>query len=130
MPNKPVVQIDGLRDFRRDLKHAPADVTKELQAELKTIAQRVAAEAGSRAPRGVTGKLSASYRGRASQGLRGTVTNTQFYGRFIEFGHNARDGSFVEGRHVVGSVLADREDEIVDDVGDAFERAAGKAFPS
>lgn len=121
------VKVDGLTEFRKDLKEFDNDLRKQLQVELRGIARKVAAMSASSAPRGETGQLAASYNGKATAGLRATVTNSQFYGRFVEFGHKTRDGGFVEGQYVVGRILEREEDRIVDEVGDAFDRAARQA---
>ena len=127
MASEPTVAVVGLRDFRGDLKHLRPDIQKELQGELKTIAQDVAQKAAASAPRR-TGTMATSYRGAASTGLRAVVRNRQFYSRFIEFGFHPRGSStMVAGRNVIGRILERDEDRIVDEVGDALERAAEKA---
>ena len=117
------VEVKGLQQFRRDVRRADKEVGKEFQKELRTLAQRVAQEAASNAPR-VTGTLAGSYRGTA-RGTAGIVRSTNVVARFIEFGFHPRGGeTFVEGVNPIGRAVEQQEDEIVDGLGDAVERAA------
>lgn len=121
------VQADGLKDFRRDLRKFDKEIGKEFQRDLRAISQRVAREAAMLAPRGATGALQAGYRGSAV-GTKGVVRNRVFYSRFIEFGFHPRGGeTFVEGRNIIGRAVERNEDRIVDELGDAVEKAATNA---
>jgi hypothetical protein len=120
------IRVQNLNQFRRDVKRADRTVAKELQAELGEVAKDVAREATSIAPRGQTGALAGGYRGVALGG-KGVVRNRVFYSRFIEFGFRPGGGSrFVEGQHPIGRAIERREDQIVEDLGDAIENAALK----
>ena len=120
------IRIEGLAAFRRDLKRISPEAANELREDLKDIARDVA----SRADRSA-GASSFSYRGTATAGLRAQVRRTgakPHVARFIELGFHPRGGNtFVPGRNIVGGVLADREDEIVDQIGDAINDAARRA---
>lgn len=122
------VRIEGLGAFRRDIKRLNPVAERELRDDLAAVAGRVAAAADSRVNhRGA--QPSWSYRGTAT-GLRASVRSTGrkgFVARFYEFGfHPGGSGTFVAGRHPVGSVLEQREEQIVEQLGDAIERAALK----
>lgn len=119
------VEIDGIKQLDRELKRLHPAVQRELKGDLKDIAQGVAREAASR-----SGAHSFSYRG-AATGRSASVRSTGQHGfvaRFLEFGFHPRGGStFVEGRNIVGRVIADREQEIIDDIGDSIDKAARRA---
>ena len=117
------VQVEGLREFRRDVRRMDGEVGKELQRSLRSTAQSVARQAAAQAPR-VTGTLATGYRGTA-RGTRGIVRNSVLYSRFIEVGfHPAGSRTFVQGRNVIGGALEARQDQIVEELGDAVDRAA------
>lgn len=117
------VEVEGLREFRRDLRRADKVVGKEFQRALRTVSVTVAAEAAALAPR-VTGTLAGSYRG-AAVGSRGIIRSKVFYARFIEFGFHPGGGdTFIEGTHPIGRAIAHQEDRIIDGIGDAVDRAA------
>jgi hypothetical protein len=125
MANRPAVEAKGLNKFRSDLRRADKAVAKELQAELKGIAATVAAEAGGAAP-SRSGTMAAAYRG-VAVGSKAVVRNRILYSRFIEFGFHPGGGStFVPGRNLIGQAIERQEDRIVDELGDAIERAATK----
>lgn len=119
------VEIDGIKQLDRDLKRLHPAVQRQLKGDLKDIAQGVAREATRK-----SGAHSFSYRG-ASTGRSASVRSTgqrAFVARFLEFGFHPRGGStLVEGRNIVGRVIADREQEIIDDIGDSIDRAARRA---
>jgi hypothetical protein len=123
---KPTVGVEGLSAFRRDLKRLEPLANQQLRKDLKDIADRVAVRAQAR-----MGAESFGYQGVATPGLRATVRSTgrnAFVARFIDFGFHPRGSStFVPGRNIVGGVLEQQEERIVDDVGDAIERAAVRA---
>jgi hypothetical protein len=117
------VNTNDFAKFRREIRKADKTVAGELQADLKDIAQGVAREASGLADR-KSGKMAAGYRG-AAAGAKGVVRNRVFYSRFIEFGfHPGGSDTFVPGRNPIGQAIERREDDIVDSLGDAVERAA------
>lgn len=117
------VKAEGLAQFRRDVRRADKEIGKEFQKDLRAIAQDVAREASSLAPRR-HGALAGSYRGSA-RGATAYVRSPLIYARFLEFGFHPRGGdTFVEGRNFVGRAMERREGEIVDQLGEAVERAA------
>lgn len=125
MPESLQVEVKGLQQFRRDVRRMDKEVGKELQRDLRAIASGVAREAGALAPR-QTGTLAASYRGSA-RGTRGIVRSPLVYARFIEYGFHPRGGdTFVEGTNPIGRALERREDAIVEQLGDAIDRAASR----
>lgn len=114
------VQANDLAKFRREVRRHDREIGLQFQRDLRGVAQRVAAEAAGLA----TGRVAQGYRGTA-RGTRGIVRNTFLPARFLEFGFHPGGGdTFVEGRNYVGRVLERREDMIVDELGDAVERAA------
>ncbi len=125
MPENLQVHVQGLQQFRRDVRRMDKEVGKELQRDLRQIAQKVAQEASGNAQRR-TGTLAGSYRGTA-RGTAGIVRSPLVYARFIEFGFHPRGGeTFVEGRNPIGAAIESQENQIVDELGDAIERAAGR----
>lgn len=123
MANRPAVSVQGLAEFRRDLRRAAPVVAKELQADLRKVAQGVALEASLLAPQR-TGTMAAAYRG-AAVGAKGLVRNPVFYSRFIEFGfHPGGKQTFVPGQNPIGQAIEHQEDRIVEGIGDAIEKAA------
>ena len=123
MAARPAVSVKGLDEFRRDLRRQSKETARELQKELRAAARIVAAEAD--VVRG--SRRSFSYKGgargvRAYVGARGPK---DYVARFIEFGFHPGGGTtFVEGRNIVGQAIERKEDEVVERIGDAVERAA------
>lgn len=117
------IQAQDLATFRRDVRRADKEIGKQLQRELREVSKRVAEEAGNIAPRR-TGALAGSYRGTARRTL-GIVRSTNPVARFVEFGFHPRGGeTFVEGVNPIGHAVEQQEDQIVDGIGDAVDRAA------
>lgn len=122
MADRVQVKAVGLAEFRRDVRRADKEVGKELQADLRSIAQQVARGAAVLAP----GRIAESYRGTA-RGTRGIVRSSFLPSRFLEFGFHPGGGeTFVEGRNFIGRALEAQEDRIVDAIGDAVEKTATK----
>lgn len=119
------VEIEGLKQLDRDLKRLHPELQRQLKGGLKDIAQGVAREASNRVH-----ARSFSYRG-YSTGNKATVRSVgseAFVARFLEFGFHPRGSStFVEGRNIVGRVIEDREQQIIDDVGELVDKTARRA---
>lgn len=119
------VQIDGLKELHRAFKRSETGVEKDMKSGLKDVAQGIAQEAKQRMP-----ARSFSYAGSAT-GTRAVVRSTggkAFVGRFIETGFHPRGSStFVEGRNIVGGVIEDRREQIVDGVADVVDQTTRKA---
>jgi hypothetical protein len=58
---QPSIRVDGLREFRRDLKRLEPEIDRELRKDIKAVAEKVAAEARTVAPRR-TGEYARSIR--------------------------------------------------------------------
>src|SRR3954465_1154146 len=78
------VKVDGLRDFRRDLKRTDTEAAKALQKELRQAVGKVAIEAAATAPR-KTGTLARSYRPFTRGNVAGVRSNLP-YAPVIEYG--------------------------------------------
>jgi phage gpG-like protein len=122
------VRLEGFREFRRDLRKLEPAVAKGLSADIKAAAAKVAADARATAPH-VTGKYAASIRPYvtargASVGSRLPQAGVLHYGGTIQ--PRGVPITF-PARPVVSEALDRRTDQIVDEVGDAVERAARAA---
>ncbi len=122
------VHAQGLQEFRRDLKRYEPLVERELAGAIKEAAGKVAVTAGALAPRD-SGELAQSIRPYVS-GVRASIGSTLPYAGVQEFGGSIsprgapitiRPGGFV------GRAIEDHADELVEDIGDAVERAARRA---
>jgi hypothetical protein len=126
----PPVQLDGFREFRRDLKKLEPAVEKELRQDLKAAAGRVAAA-------GQAGARSFSRTGAYARSIRPYVTakGVSVGSRLpqagvLHFGGTIRPRGVpitFKPRPVVSEALDRQTNEIVDAFGDAVERAARKA---
>jgi hypothetical protein len=119
------VNTDGLRDFRRDLRRLEPEVDKELRGELRDAVGKVAAIAALLAPRR-TGTLARSYRPFVTQRTAG-IRSTLPYAPVIEYGGtiSPRGTDILIRRSEPVTRAVQREtDRIVDEFGDAVERAA------
>ena len=122
------VRVEGLREFRRDLKKLEPEVAKELRKDIKAAAGKVAAVASAAAPRR-TGAYARSIkpyvtaRG-ASVGSRLPQAGVLHWGGTIR--PRGVDITF-PARPVVSEALDRQTDRIVDELGDAVEAAAKKA---
>jgi hypothetical protein len=110
MPKDFDVHVDGLRDFRRDLKKTDAEAAKALQRELKEAVGRVSIEAAATAPR-KTGTLARSYRPFTRGNIAG-VRSPLPYAGVIEFG---------------GTITPKGAPVLIRRFGDAIEQAARRA---
>ena len=127
------VKVENLAQFRRDLRQLDKTVNRELTRSLRGAAEIVAARASALAPR-KTGTLAASYRGGAA-GTRGYVRSRVPYAPVIEYGGSVGRGhsstrpgaTYIRAQAPVRRALEARQDEVVDAVGDAIERAARDA---
>lgn len=121
------VGTDGLREFRRDLKRLDPAVARELQTELRDAAGKVAAQAALLAPRR-TGRLARSYRAFVRLRAAG-VRSSLPYAPVIEYGGSIQprgvDILFKRAEPVTRAVER-QAGMIVDEFGDAVERAADK----
>lgn len=122
------VRVEGLREFRRDLKRVNPAVSRELAAGLKTAAKRVADEAKTRAPR-KTGAYADSFRVYAAKGGFSVGSRLPQAG-VLHWGGTIRPRGVpitFKPRPVVMDAAEHQADRIVKDVGDAIETAARKA---
>jgi phage gpG-like protein len=121
------VRTEGLREFRRDLKRLEPQVAKELQQELREAVGKVTALAAGTAPR-KTGGLARSYRPFVTLRTAGIRSNLP-YAPVIEYGGTIRPkGTPIEIRRYepVTRAVERQADRIVNQFGDAVERAADK----
>jgi hypothetical protein len=119
------VRVEGLRELRRDLKRLEPLVAKELTKDIRAAAGKVAVDAAAHAPRR-TGAYARSIRPYvtargASVGSRLPQAGVLHWGGTI----SPRGVPITfEPRPVISDALERRVDGLVDDLGDAVERAA------
>ena len=122
------VHLEGFREFRRDLRKLEPEVDKQLRADVKDIAARIAAEARGAAVRR-TGKYAASIRPYvtakgASVGSRLPQAGVLHYGGTIQ--PRGVPITF-PARPVISDTLDRQTERIIDEFGDAVETAAKRA---
>jgi hypothetical protein len=109
------VNTAGLREFRRDLRRLEPELDKELRKELRTAVAIIAARAASIAPRPFVTARSA--------GIRSALP----YAPVIEYGGtiSPRGAEIRFAQRLPVTTAVERyADKLVDDFGDAVERAA------
>lgn len=119
------VRIEGLREFRRDLKRVSQEANKQLAGEIKTATENVAAEARGHAVHR-TGGYAASIRAYSG----GAVGSRLPQAGVLHWGGTIRPRGVAitfRRRPVVTDALERQTDRIVDAMGDAIERAARRA---
>jgi hypothetical protein len=137
------VEVEGLREFRRELRQAGQQWPKELRQANKDAAEIVAEDARRRAPRGPhlgggrVRPIVSSIRALASQG-RGQVAvggASTPHGPVLEFGGTIpRRGDTgartqVRAQPSLHPALAAKGDEVVEFYGEALDRVYRRAFP-
>jgi hypothetical protein len=121
------VETDGLREFRRDLKRLAPEVDKELRQEMRDAVVKVAAQAALLAPRR-TGALARSYRPFVTQRSAG-IRSALPYAPVVEYGGeiSPRGTPIRFARRLPVTTAAEQyADRLVDEFGDAVERAADR----
>lgn len=119
------IQIKGLRELQRDLKAIQPDARKEITKALKGGAQLVQRTGKPYIAR-QSGELEAGWRAGATM-LKGYVRNRVPYAGVLEFGGQIapRGTPFtIEAQPTMTRALEDKQEAIVDLVGDAIERVA------
>jgi hypothetical protein len=151
-----VVEVKGLKDFRRELKAASSDMPKALRKAQKEIADDVADQARSVASGmgGVQAKAAGSIKGYASQtqasvgfpsggiagaAFWGTLRHTGWYAaaRYAGsppntpkwVGNSWEPGVAGQGPYAINDALADFLPELDDRYLDMIEDLTSKAFP-
>lgn len=125
---RPPVQVNGLREFRRDLRRMRPQVDKELLAAIKAGSEKVAITAGAMAPRR-SGALAHSIRAYVS-GPVASVGSPLPYAGVVHFGGVIRPRGtpiLFRRNEFITQAIRDHADEIVEDIGDAVEDAARRA---
>lgn len=121
------VEIQGLRQLRRDLKRLEPEVDRELRKDLKAAGEKVARDARSRAPK-VTGEYARSIRVYVT--AKGVAIGSNLpQSKVLHWGGTIRPRGVpitFRPRPVVQDAVDRRENEIVEDLGDAVDRAARK----
>lgn len=131
MPDRDTgLRVEGLREFRRDLKRLSPELDRELAKEIKSAAQTVAREARAdpRTPRR-TGRYANSIRVYAAKGGASVGSRLPQAG-VLHWGGTIRPrGVPIEfpRRAVIFDAAERQSPRLVEDVGDAVERAARKA---
>lgn len=121
----PAVRLEGFREFSRDLKRLEPEVAKELRRDIKAAAEKVAAAARADAPRR-TGAYAASIKTYVT--ARGAAVGSRLpQAGVVHFGGTIRPRGtpiVFTARPVISEALDRRTDQLVNDLGDAVERAA------
>lgn len=131
------IKVEGLTDFRRELKALDASLPKEIQKANKRAAEIVAdkARASFAARGGVAPKVAPSVKALASQRYAAVrIGGPQYpYAMGAEWGSN-RFRQFDPSRGKQGyslyPTIRKERDAIVDRMGDALEDIARRAFPN
>lgn len=156
MAKPTVVEVKGLKDFRRELKAVSADLPKELRRLQKDIADDVASRAQGIAGGmgGVQAKAAGSIRGyatasQASVGFpAGGIAGAAFWGMKRRTGWYAaprysgsprqhplwvgagwEPGVRGQGPYALNDALADEADTLLERYADMIEGLASRAFP-
>lgn len=137
-----VVQVDGLRELRRELKRAGERFPRELREANRDAAELVARSARRRAPRGphegggriqpVVSSIRALASQRAGQVAIGGARAPhgpplEFGGTLRRFHSQAR--TRVTAQPFLYPAIAAEQDEVVEFYGDAIDRLTRRAFP-
>lgn len=121
------VEIEGLRELRRDLSAVDRDAGREVQGAIKGAVDRVAQEAASTAPRR-TGALAASYRAFTRGNVAG-VRSRLVYAPVLEYGGTIkpRGAPITFPRRLIVTKAAEREaDRVAGEIANEFERIADR----
>lgn len=122
------VIVQGLREFRRDLKRLEPETAKLLRDDIKAIAVRVAVEAQAHAVRR-TGRYARSIR--PSVTLRGASVGSKLpQAGVLHFGGTIRPRGVpivFPARPVISEAVDRNTDRLIHELGDAVEQAALKA---
>lgn len=121
------VVVEGLKEFRRDLKRLEPEADKELRKDIKKVAAGVAVAASAGAQSfAKTGAFARSIRPYVS-GTKAQIGSRLPQAGVVHFGGTIRPRGvpIVFKPRPVISIVVDREtDRIVDGMGDAIEQAA------
>ena len=137
------INVEGLKEFRRDLKKIDPELVKELRTELLSIATEIALETRQRVPTGPTGRARASVRAGVSGNnayVAGGKASVPYYG-WLDFGGrtpvtgNPRSvgpwkGSGPgprSGRYIYPTIVRNKRD-IEQKAQQAFDKAADSAL--
>lgn len=119
------VEVEGLAKFRRDLNQLEPAVDKEAQKEIKQAVGKIATTAGAQAPR-QSGDLAHSIRPFGS-GARLGVGSKLPYAKVLEYGGTIQPRGVpikFQPSLFVTKAVEDHADELVEDIGNAVDRAA------
>jgi phage gpG-like protein len=119
------VRIEGLREFRRDLRALERDAPKALNVAFKEAAQPMVSRAQQLTPRR-TGRLASSIRA-TTRGDRLFIGSRLPYASLLHWGGVIRPkGAPITFRRTefITRAVADKQDELIDRLGDAIEDSA------
>lgn len=122
------VRVDGLKEFRRDLKRVEPEAAKALQKELRAAVGKVAIEAAATAPR-KSGTLARSFRPFTRGNTAGVYSDVP-YAPVLEYGGTIEPkGTPIKIRRyeTVTKAVIRQQEAIVDHIGDAMDDAARRA---
>jgi hypothetical protein len=136
------IEIDGLKEFRRDLKRIDEELAKELRTDLLSIAREIALEAAARVPR-KTGTAAGSIRAGVSGNnayVAGGKKSVPYYG-WLDFGGRepvkgnprsvgpwAKSGAGPQGGRYIYPTIRRNRREIEVKAQQAFDKAAEAAL--
>lgn len=121
----PAIRVEGLREFRRDLRRLHPEVDRELRAELRQVGENVAREASAHAVRR-TGRYAASMRAYAT-GATVSVGSRLPQAGVLHWGGTIRPrGVPIEfpRRPIIEDAAQRQMDMIAEELGHAVEKAA------
>lgn len=125
-----VIRVEGLKELVRDLRKLAPEVAKELRKEIKVVARKVASEASSSAQSfSRTGAYAASLKPYVTT-KGASVGSTLPQAGVVHFGGTIQPRGVpitFPPRPVVSDALDRSTDRIVNELGDAIERAAEHA---
>lgn len=124
----PEVSVEGLTQFRRDLKRLDRELDRDLRLEIRKAAATVAAEAAAAAPR-QSGALAKSIRPYVA-GANVSVGSTLPYAGVVHFGGTIQPrGTPITFKptEFISHAVDRSTDRLVDEIGDAIETSALRA---
>jgi hypothetical protein len=141
----PAVEVEGLKELRRELKQLGPQWPKELRkankeaADIAASASRSNAHGGTRQQSAAASAIKASGTQSAAQVVidagrvpfaLGAFLGSRAYPQFPEWVGNSWEPGGPGGPYAVNPAIREKEDEIIETYGDALDRLTCAAFPS
>lgn len=119
------VRVDGLKEFRRDLKRLEPEADKELRNSIRAAATKIAVEAAASAPRR-SGALARSIRPYVSRATA-SIASRLPYAPVVHWGGTIEPKGVpirFKRTEFITKAVERGTDQLIDDIGDGVERAA------